>query len=310
MDPTGRRSWLPAYLALGTAWGCSFLFIKVALDFLTPFGVAFVRCALGALTLALVARWRHVRLPTDRRVWGHLLVVALCLNIVPGVLFAVAESRTTSVLAGLLNGVTPLTALFFIAVVFRDDPVTRPQLAGLVIGIVGVVTVLGVWRGLGHNPWWAVASLLAAVILYGVSYPYSRRHLIPLGLEPEALAAAQVLLAAVTLLPFFLADGLNGHGLTARSVGGIVALGVFGSGFAYIWNFRVIRAAGSSIASTVTYLTPVVAVIVGVAVLHEPLAWNEPLGGALVLLGAAVGQGRLAAPRRYTLRRLREAESK
>ena len=173
-----RRPW--PYLGIGLAWGCSFLFIKVALDFLTPFGVAFVRCVLGAATLALIARARHVALPRERRVWGHLLVVALCLNVVPGVLFALAESRTTSMLAGIINGVTPLTALFFIAVVFRDDPVTRPQLAGLALGIVGVVTVLGVWQGLGANPWWAVAALLAAVTLYGVTFPYSRRHLTPL----------------------------------------------------------------------------------------------------------------------------------
>ena len=294
MDPAARRTWFPAYLGIGLAWGCSFLFIKVALDFLTPFGVAFVRCALGAVTLALIARARHVALPRERRVWGHLLVVALCLNVVPGVLFALAESRTTSLLAGLINGVTPLTALFFIAVVFRDDPVTRPQLAGLALGIVGVVVVLGVWRGLGHNPWWAVAALLLAVTLYGVTFPYSRRHLTPLHLEPVALAAAQLLIATAILLPFFLADGLNGHPVTARGLAGVGALGVFGSGLAFMWNFRVIREAGSSVASTVTYLTPVVAVVVGVALLHEPLAWNEPVGGAVVLLGAAVGQGRFA----------------
>lgn len=303
-------SWRWAYLALGTAWGCSFLFIKVALDFLTPFGVAFVRCALGALTLVLIARSRGVALPRERRVWGHLLVVAMCLNIVPGVLFAVAESRTTSVLAGLINGVTPLTALFFIAVVFRDDPVTRPQLVGLALGIAGVATVLGVWRGLGHNPWWAIVALLGAVTLYGASYPYSRRHLTPLGLEPVSLAAAQVMVATAVLLPFFVADGLNGHAVTLRGGAGVLALGVFGSGLAYMWNFRIIREVGSSIASTVTYLTPVVAVIVGVALLHEPLAWNEPVGGAMVLFGAAVGQGRIAGRSGYTLRRLREAESK
>lgn len=287
-------TWRWAYLGTGLAWGCSFLFIKVALDFLTPFGVAFVRCALGAATLLLIARSRHAALPRDHHVWGHLLVVALCLNVIPGVLFALAESRATSVLAGLINGATPLTALFFIAVVFRDDPVTRPQLLGLGLGIVGVITVLGVWRGLGHTPWWAVASLLGAITLYGVTFPYSRRHLTPRRLEPVSLAAAQLLIATATLLPFFLADGLNGHHATLRGVAGVAALGVFGSGFAFMWNFRVIQEAGSSIASTVTYLTPVVAVAVGVSLLHEPLAWNEPVGGLVVLLGAAVGQGRLA----------------
>jgi drug/metabolite transporter (DMT)-like permease len=144
-----------------------------------------------------------------------------------------------------------------------------------------------------------VAALLAAVTLYGVSFPYTRRYIIPRGLAPVSLASSQLLLATATLLPTFLLDGLNGHGVTAKSLGGVLALGIFGSGFAFMWNFRVIAAVGSSLASTVTYLTPVVAVIVGVIFLHEPLAWFEPVGGLVVLLGAAIGQDRFSRwPRR------------
>ena len=75
----------------------------------------------------------------------------------------------------------------------------------------------------------------------------------------------------------------------------MVALGVFGSGFAYIWNFRIVEIAGSSIASSVTYLTPVVAVFVGWIFLGENISWNEPLGGLVVLFGAALSQGRIKA---------------
>jgi drug/metabolite transporter (DMT)-like permease len=294
MPAAPTRSWLWPYLGIGVVWGCSFLFIKVSLDFLTPFGVAFGRCLLGAVTLLVISRVTGVSLPRGRRVWLDLWVVALCLNVLPGILFAVAESRTTSILAGIINGLTPLTALFFIAVVFRDDPVTAHQLVGLGVGLVGVLTVLGVWRGFGTNPWWAVTSLLAAVTLYGVSFPYSRRHLTPLGLAPVSLASAQLVLATATLLPTFLIDGFNGHAPTVRSAGALIGLGVFGSGFAFMWNFRVIHAAGASIASTVTYLTPVVAVVVGVIFLRESLKWYEPVGGLVVLLGAAIGQGRFA----------------
>lgn len=293
MAETPSRTWLGAYVGIGLSWGCSFLFIKYALDSFSPFGVAFLRCALGAATLLTIARARGVSLPRERVVWAHLFVVAMCINVLPGVLFAVAESRTTSVLAGIINGITPLTTLFFIAVVFRDEPVTRPQLVGLGVGLLGVLTVLGIWRGLGPNPWWAVGALLVAVTLYGVSFPYSRRHLTPRGLAPVALASAQLLLAAIILAPSYLLDGRNAHAVTAHALLGVVGLGVFSSGLAFMWNFRVIGAAGSSVASTVTYLTPVVAVLVGVTFLHEPLTWFEPVGGLVVLLGAAIGQGRL-----------------
>lgn len=216
------------------------------------------------------------------------------MNVVPGVLFALAETRTTSILAGIINALTPLTTLFFVMVVFRDEPISRRELVGLAVGIVGVLLVLGVWRGLGANPWWAVGALMLSVTLYGVAFPYTRRHVLPLGLAPVALASAQLLLATLTLVPSFFLDGLNGHGATFKSVTALVALGVLGSGFAFAWNFRIIRDAGSSIASTVTYLTPVVAVIAGVLFLHESLRWYEPAGGALVVLGAAIGQGRFA----------------
>lgn len=294
-----RRSWLWSYVALGIVWGCSFLFIKDALGFLTPYGVAFGRCALGAATLVALLAARREALPRDPVVWGHLWVVCLTLNVVPGILFALAETRVTSVVAGIVNGLTPLTSLFFIAVVFRDEPVHAHQVAGLVLGLVGVVVVLGIWRGLGSNPWWAVAALLGAVTLYGVSFPYTRRHLIGRGLSPVSMATAQLLLATATLAPFFAADGVNGRPVSPHAVVGIVGLGVLGSGLAYVWNFTVQRAAGSAVASTVTYLTPVVAVVAGVVVLAERVTWYEPVGGAIVLLGAAVGQGRL---RRHALR--------
>ena len=198
------RSWLPAYVATGIVWGCSFLFIKYSLGFLTPFGVAFMRCALGALTLLLIAAIKRVALPKEFIVWCRLWVVAMCLNIVPGVLFALAETRTTSIVAGIINALTPLTSLFFILIVFRDDEMKPFQLVGLGVGLVGVLVVLGVWQGFGTNPWWAVVALLGAVTLYGVSFPYTRRYLIPRGLAPVSLASAQLLLAALTLLPTFL----------------------------------------------------------------------------------------------------------
>lgn len=284
------------YLGTGLTWGCSFLFIKFSLGFLTPFGVAFGRCLLGAVTLFLISRLRGVSLPKDRRVWLHLWLLALCINVLPGILFALAETRTTSILASIINALVPITSLFFISVVFRDDKITPSQITGLAIGLVGVLVVLGIWQGLGSNPWWAVGSLLLAVTLYGVTFPYTRRYIIPLKLEPVALASTQLILAAVTLLPTFLIDGMNGHGLTPKSVIGITALGVFGSGLAFMWNFRSIELLGSSIASTVTYLSPVVATVVSIIFLQEPIAWYQPVGGLIVLLGAAIAQERVRMP--------------
>ncbi len=293
MTSTAPATWVPRYVAIGLAWGCSFLFIKQSLTFLTPVGVAFSRWLLGALTLLAISRVRGVRLPPRGPVWIHLAVVALIFNVGPGILFAFAETRSTSILAGLVNSLTPLTSLFFISVVFRDEPVTRAQVLGMAVGLVGVVVLLGVWRGVGAISWVAVAALGLAVSLYGVTFPYIRRHLTPRDLAPSSLASAQMILATVFLAPAFVFDGFNGHSPTTGSLVSLLLLGAIGSGFAYMWNFEVIAAAGGATASTVTYLTPIVAILAGVGILHESLYWFEPVGGAIVLVGAAIGQGRL-----------------
>lgn len=288
-----KSSWVGVYLALGIVWGCSFIFIKLGLEFLTPFGVAFGRCALGAVTLLIVARIKGVTLPKDRVILLHLWVVALLLNVIPGVLFALAETKVTSILAGILNAVTPLMTLIAILIVNRQEKPKLFQIIGLFFGFTGVLTVLGAWQGLGENPLWAILVLLAAVSCYGISFPYTRRFVMPYKLKSESVVATQLTLAATTLLPFYLIDGIAKDEYRLGPVLGMFALGIFGSGFAYIWNFKVMELAGSAIASSVTYLTPVVAVIVGVIFLNEKVTWYEPVGALIVLLGAAIAQERI-----------------
>ena len=287
-----RKSWLPAYLALGLVWGCSFIFIKLGLEFLTPFGVAFGRCALGAITLLIVVKLKKIDLPKDKSTWRKLWVVAMLLNVVPGILFAYAEVHVTSVLAGIINATTPLATLIVMLIAFREEKLKSEQVYGLLLGAIGVLVVLGIWQGIGDNQLTGVIALLIAVTCYGISFPYSKRNIIPLGLKPEAAATTQLVMAAVTLLPFYLYDGISQDYYRPATFFAMLALGILGSGFAYIWNFSIIAAAGSSIASSVTYLTPVVAVFVGWLFLGETIAWHEPIGALLVILGAAISQGR------------------
>lgn len=296
MKKTG--SWLPLYLLTGFIWGCSFIFIKEGLDFLTPIGVAFLRCALGAVTLYGFARYRKIALPRDKKALFHIWVVCLLLNVFPGIFFALAETEVTSILAGIINAVTPLMTLIAILGVNKSERANKAQVLGLFIGFAGVLVVLGAWNGLGTNPWWAVLILFIAVALYGISYPYTRRFIMPLGIKPEAIVATQLLLATVTILPLYLATGLSSADIQVGPLLSMIALGVFGSGFAYLWNFRVMEIAGSAISSSVTYLTPVVAVVAGIFFLGEKISWHEPVGALVVLFGAAIAQERIKLVKR------------
>lgn len=286
-------SWLPIYLVVGFIWGCSFIFIKSGLEFLSPVGVAFFRCALGAVTLYSYAKYKKIELPRERKSLFHIWVVSLLLNVFPGIFFALAETEVTSILAGIINAVTPLMTLIAILLVNRSEQPKVSQIVGLLIGFAGVLIVLGAWNGLGDNPWWAVGILLLAVTCYGFSFPYTRKFVIPLGITSEAIVAQQLILASFTLLPIYLIDGISFESIAIGPLASMIALGVFGSGFAYLWNFKVMQIAGSAIASSVTYLTPVVAVIVGIIFLGEHITWNEPVGALVVLFGAAIAQERL-----------------
>ena len=284
---------MPSYIALGITWGASFLFIEESLTFLSPVGVAFLRCALGALALWCVVLIKKLKVERDFALLFHLWIVGLLLNVLPGILFAFAQERVSSILAGIFNALTPIMSVLMILLIFRTEKLTLNRILGIALGFIGVLVVLLVGESVGRISWSAALALIGAVLCYGISFPYSSKFVIPRKLTPETLAATQVLLAAFTLLPFFVFHGIDSYQPSATGIASILALGILGTGIAYIWNFRNVALAGASLASTVTYITPLIAVILGIALLGEPLTWNEPVGGLIVLLGSAIAQGRI-----------------
>jgi drug/metabolite transporter (DMT)-like permease len=288
--------------------------MKLGLEVLAPVQVAFVRLAIGAAALLLVSALTGVRLPRKLSTWRHLFVVAMLVNSVPFTLFAYGETHISSVLAGIINAATPLTTIAVILMAFPEEKPTVERAVGLLVGFVGILVVVGVWQGLGSGEWTGVAACLGAVTCYGVAFPYTRRHLAGLPESGVALATGQVMCAAVVLLPLGVAAGPLHGPITVEPVLGMLGLGALGSGIAFVLNYQIVRAAGPSTASTVTYLTPLFAIAVGSAFLGETVAWHEPIGGLVVLLGVAVAQGRVRAAiaraaRGFSRREGRESET-
>jgi len=293
MSQSRSTQWLPGFISLGITWGSSFLFIKWGLLSLNSIGVAFLRGAIGGLTLLIYCFATKTRLPNKVREWGHIAVVALLLNAIPGYLFAVGETHVSSVLAGLLNATTPLMTVLVISIGFREQKIDRNQALGVFIGFFGIVLVTGALSGLSANSWKGVIELLGATLCYGISFPYSKRYVNVLNYSPRSLAATQVSISAILLAPFALVHGITHAPWSAKSIWGIIVLGALGTGFAYIWNFRNVRLAGSLIASTVTFITPVVATLLGYWLLHESFKITQLIGGVCVLLSGALVQKRI-----------------
>jgi drug/metabolite transporter (DMT)-like permease len=288
--------WPAKLLLLGAIWGTSFLLIKIGVRAFTPAQVAFGRMLFGVLALVPVALSQRTRMPRDVRTWAHLGVAALLLNSAPFTLFAVGEQHVSSVLAGIWNGATPLFVLVIVLVTLPEEQPTRERVLGLALGFAGVLVVFGAWRGIGHGELVGNAACLGATLLYGFGFPYARRFLATGELTIAALAFGQLGIGTLQLavvLPF--AGGLPDT-LPTGPLAAVVALGAVGTGAAYLLNYSIIRDAGATAASTVGYLVPVFATVSGVALLGEPLTWNAPVGGLLVLLGVAASQGRLPWP--------------
>ncbi len=290
--------WQVSFALLAAIWGCSFWWIKLGLAYLSPVEVAFTRLLLGATVLLVLCAATGTRLPRRVATWRHLAVVALLLNSVPFTLFAYGETHVTSVLAGIINAMTPLATLGVVLVAFPEEHPTRARLLGLTTGFLGVLVVLGVWQGLNHGEVLGVLACFGAVCCYGVAFPYTRRHLSGVADGPLAKATGQVVAGTLFLVPVLVVSEMvrqpmHRGPLNVGTIVGMSALGVLGSGLAYVLNFRVVDAAGGSAASAVTYLTPVFAVIVGVSFLGERLNWYEPVGALVVLIGVAFSQGRV-----------------
>ncbi|MEU8299099.1 DMT family transporter [Micromonospora sp. NPDC048909] len=293
-DRPALRSWLPGFIALAAIWGSSFLFIKVGVEELHPLQLTLYRVTAGALTLLVVLAVLRDRLPREPRVWAHLTVVAAFGVAIPFTLFGYGEQRVESMLAGIWNATTPLIVLPLAVLVFRTERLTSRRAIGLGLGFAGVLVVLGVWEGIGGAHFTGQLMCFGAAACYGLAIPYQKRFVAGSAYSGVSLSAAQLLIAAAQLAivtPLVAGAPPLPTELSVEVLGSVLALGALGTGLAFVINMRNIRVAGASTASTVTYLIPVFAVLIGALALDERLNWHQPVGALIVLFGVAVSQG-------------------
>ncbi|MEU6368784.1 DMT family transporter [Streptomyces sp. NPDC046931] len=294
VTPHGRTAldWRIRFGALSLIWGFSFLLIKVGTEAYAPFQVTLGRLVFGTAVLAAAMAVKRDRLPRGTRTWGHLAVAALLLNALPFSLFAYSELTIPSTLAGICNATSPLWGMALSLVALSDDRPTRRRVAGLGIGFLGVLTVLGAWQGFHGLDVTGTAMALLASLSYPVGWIYVRRTLAGTGHSHLSLTGAQLFLATVqlaVLTPLFTTLPSRFPLLPLLAV---AALGALGTGLAVLLQYGLVAEVGPTTAQMVTYFIPVIATAAGVAVLGESLTWTTPVGAVIVLAGAALTQAR------------------
>jgi drug/metabolite transporter (DMT)-like permease len=275
------RTWL-VFALLGIVWGLPYLFIKLALDEISPAGIAWSRVALSAIILLPIA-WQRGGLQQLRSHRGAILAFAFAELIGPFFLIALGETWIGSSLTGILIATLPMLIVAIAPLFGIPERLHARRVLGLCFGLTGVIALLGIGSIHGALQWLGVACVLLGALGYAIASMVVQKYLA--GTDELAAVAASLAIATVVLLP---AAWLSApaHLPSPLALVAIVVLGVVCTALALLLYFYLIHRAGAARASVITYINPAVAAALGILVLHEPFDVGVAAGLALILSGS------------------------
>ncbi len=282
------REW-GAFTLLGAIWGTSFLWIKIALQDIGPFTLVAFRILFGLLGLLVVMRLRRQSFPRDRRIILAFLILSVFQTALPFTLISWGETRIDSAVASILNATMPLFTIVIAHFWLLDEKLTLSRMAGLVVGFAGVVILMS--RDLGpaglRGNLLGQLAVLGAAISYSVGVTFTRRHL--QGQSPVVQSTLTLLFADVIL---WLVTPFAEHPIRLPALPitwlALLWLGLLGSCTAYLLYFYLINTWGATRASVVTYVFPVIGLILGIVFLNEAVDLRLVIGSLLVVAGIVV----------------------
>jgi drug/metabolite transporter (DMT)-like permease len=293
--PMSREDW-GVMLLLSLVWGGSFLFNGIAVRELPVFTIVAARVTLAALALHLVMRGAGLTFPRARGALVAFLVMSVLNNLIPFNLIVFGQGLIDSGLASILNAMTPIFTMLIAHVLTADEKIGPRKAFGILLGFAGVVVLFSGRDLLAGGAVLGQAACIGATISYGFAGIFGRRFA-RMGLEPMVVAAGQLTLSALVMVPLALAVDLP-KGLPAPSAAALAALAglaLVSTAGGYTLFFRLLARAGATNVSLVTLLIPCSAILLGIAFLGERLSLHEAAGFAVIALGLLVIDGRLVA---------------
>ena len=280
-----------AFALLGLIWGSNFIFMKWAAQEITPGQIVLLRVVSGFLPILVFALAQRALRSEHIRYAHHFAVMSLLATAIYYFAFAKGTALLPSSIAGLLSGAIPLFTFICAWLFVREEHINMTKAAGVGLGFLGVLLIARPWSNVGTVDIRGVAYMLAGSMSVGCSFVYARKFISPLRLPAVALTTYQIGLAMVIL---FLVTSLRGieavFNDTRAWIGLILGLGLCGTGLAYVIYYYIVDNLGAVAAAGVTYIPPVVALLIGVFLVGDTI---HPLGYAamiLILSGVAVLQ--------------------
>jgi drug/metabolite transporter (DMT)-like permease len=283
-----------AYLAfalLGVIWGTNFIFMKWAVKDISPSQIVLLRVVFGFLPIFFFAlakralRWQHIRY------LHHFVVMSLLATVVYYLAFAKGTAVLPSSIAGMLSGAIPLFTFICAWLFLREEHINLTKIVGVVLGFLGVLLIARPWSRSGAVDILGVIYMIVGSMSVGCSFVYARKFLSPLKLPAIALTTYQIGLAMIFV---FLGTSLHGMGAvwsdTRAWTGLIFGLGLCGTGLAYVIYYYIVENLGAVAAAGVTYIPPVVALVIGIFLAGDVIRPLGYLAMVLILSGVALLQ--------------------
>lgn len=278
-----------AFCLLGTIWGSSFLWIKIGVQEVGPITLGALRLLFGTAGLLLVFRLQGQSFPRGRTVLSRYLILAIFQTALPFAMIPWEETKIASSLAAILNATTPLFTILIAHFWLHDEKISLPRFLGLIVGFGGVIVLVSrdLNPGALQSNIWGQLAVLTAAASYAVGITFARRFMRG---QPAVVQATMTVLIAEVLLWIVAPAAERPIRLPSQLIGwtAIVWLGMLGSFAAYLLFFYLINAWGPTRASMVTYMFPIIGLLLGVLLLGEPVDWHLVVGSLLIAAGIAI----------------------
>jgi len=278
---------MAAWLFLGVVWGTNFIFMKWATDLISPSQVVLVRVATGLLPIMVwAAVKRQLRLKHFSHI-RHFFVMACLAAAIYYYGFVKGTSLLPSGIAGAISGAIPLFALIVAVVFLPEERLSRHRVAALLVGFLGVFLIAKPFEeNIGSTSIAGTLYIIMGSMSLGMSFVYARKFIVPLQIPVAALTTYQLGLAVLVLSVVTDFEGITGIVTDQQALWGLVlGLGVFGTGLAYITYYYIVEKLGAVRASSVTYLPPIVALLIGSVFAGEPITGMDYVAAGLILGG-------------------------
>ena len=275
------KSWLK-FIALGLVWGSSFFWIKIGLQEVGPITVVFFRVFFAFTGMTLFYLFTRRKIPL-KKIWWLYLFLGVFNVAIPFMLVSWSETHITSGMAAILNSMQPLTTTLIAALFIKEERMTPQRIAGVLLGFGGVVVLMSnKLNGEVINQTFGILAMVLAVFCYGSSAVFARIN--NGGVKPEDQALGQFAFGLMFIVPALLTfEAPFTLPVRPLSYAAFAWLGLLGSFFASVTWYSLLNEIGPSRVSMTTYMFPLVGVVLGATILHEPVDWRIIAGGLMIL---------------------------